>query len=96
MKRNMNLIRDILLYAETGYPEDWIWTEENKYHLELCYDAGFIINSEMLTWKGHEFIAKYGDAVKWEFIVEIISVTDIPVCMAAIEYVYKKYYYNDF
>jgi hypothetical protein len=65
MKRNMDLIRDILfLLEEKADPEDWLrpedvngyTKEEVGYHIKLMYDAGIIeavdgtSNSSPLSW----------------------------------------------
>ena len=69
MKRDLNLIKQILKYAECKGPGERGFLfhpevagcsdEEIEYHVRLCGDAGYVrINSTghiiELTWDGHE------------------------------------------
>lgn len=81
MKRDADLIRDILLSVEAGYDglKSDITTDQDiiNYHLYLAVDAGLLHGQEInegqwqiygLAWDGHELLSLIGDDIRWEAI----------------------------
>lgn len=78
MRRDMDLIRSLLLEIEGGkvvFPtaEQSGETEVLEYHLDLIAQAGFVDfivlhdlwQVERMTWAGHEFVDKVRDPEIW-------------------------------
>jgi len=83
MKRDMDLIRDILFLYEDGtlIDEKKYSNEIIKEHISLLKDAGFIITEsffppeggalhyrDKLSWEGHEFISRIRENEIWNKI----------------------------
>ena len=66
MRRHMALVQQVLEFAEgkdngdlTPLPSVLGYTmSQVHYHLILCKSAGFISKDNMLTWDGHEELAR--------------------------------------
>jgi Hypothetical protein (DUF2513) len=67
MKRNMELIRDILLAVEASDHDLWGWMhlkiadhspEELSYHVQLLAEAGFLEAQELSSMDGYEWQPK--------------------------------------
>lgn len=83
MKRDMDLIRDVLFLYEEGTPidESQYSNDQIHEHILLLKDAGFIITEsfyppeggalhyrDRLSWEGHEFIARIRENEIWNKI----------------------------
>jgi hypothetical protein len=78
MKRNMDLIRLILLHAEgseaAGVLCEKFTDEERSYHTMLLIDAGLVEGTAAathsvitrLTWAGHDFLDAMRDDTLWK------------------------------
>jgi hypothetical protein len=83
MKRDMSLIRAILLLIDKGNDNVFNKIEvpnytqrQIDYHLYLMDDAGMIGGTERplyLTWEGHNFLDAARDDEKWERVKEVIQ-----------------------
>lgn len=89
MKRDWELIRQILLELEGKRDSSWLSpgsiegysTEEVSYHFEILKEAGFIKADYKgglywaveLTWQGHELLEKIRDRKLWNRIVETVK-----------------------
>ncbi len=87
MKRDMNLIRTILLsYYDNrevnGYPASIL-----NHHFYLCDNAKFTYKGT-LTQKGKDFILKYFDDKKWNDAITILNERKVPISMFSIELMY--------
>ena len=79
MKRDMDLIRDLLMQIEDGleafdYDEYDGDSDELDYHLQLMSDAGlaefdFLMSAALvrkITWRGHDFLDSIRDPEIWQ------------------------------
>jgi hypothetical protein len=82
MKRDMELIRLLLIQEEVGAPPELeaYPVEEQLYNLQLMDDAGFVVarfdrgsrnevvgaTIERLTWAGHDFLDATRDSKIWK------------------------------
>lgn len=100
MKRDMDLIREILLKIESsnengefsinGYSDDVI-----EYHLKLLRDAKFIddytvniigeITTGQLTWEGNDYLDKVRDNSTWSKTKNIIKEKGLPLIFDTIK-----------
>ena len=106
MKRDMDLIRAILLAVEdepsSHAPEIEIqgYTQEQVgYHAELLKEAGFVElynDSDMirrLTWSGHEFLDSARDNTRWNQAKDKLNKAggaSIPIWIALLTELVKK------
>lgn len=88
MKRDMNLIREILLQIEgsssVSAPEGYS-VKETNFHLLLLLDAGFIeanvakafgetsIRVKRMTWDGHDFLEAIRSPQVWDQVQKQIT-----------------------
>lgn len=80
MKRNADLVRDILQSVEADHAtiQSEITDQDIiNYHLHLMIDGGLLQGQEInegkwrihgLTWEGHELLDLIGDDVRWRAI----------------------------
>jgi hypothetical protein len=83
MKRDMDLVRDVLFFYEEAKPvdEEKYSNEQIHEHILLLRDAGFIVTEsfyppeggalryrDRLSWEGHEFIARIRENEIWNTI----------------------------
>ena len=75
MQRNMDLVRNILMWIENS-PSGWtvppfsmggFMPEQVAYHAHIMREDGLIEGSDRhsLTWKGHEFLDLARDQKRW-------------------------------
>lgn len=78
MKRDLDLVRDILLWMENQQQSQWhlsdfpiLQNDRQKTigHIILLRDAGYLETSERgsyrMSWEGHEFLDKVRDSEIW-------------------------------
>ena len=85
MKRNAELIREILISVETGIPLDFDDRKLLSSHYKLLVDAKLLSGIQMsenrwhgeeLTWTGHELLALIQNNDRWQAIMRIIDDLD--------------------
>ena len=84
MKRNWDLIREVLIEHESLEPrgllsyEAWVPGQEEKAaHARLLADAGYLTNSaggfRSLTWSGYELLDSIRDDTVWNRVKERLA-----------------------
>ena len=83
MKRDMNIIRDLLLFYESDCTASYPTADDETIgqHLFMLVDAGLIdgnlsgMEYEVfhVTWQGHEFLAAAGDQNIWNKEVRAVG-----------------------
>lgn len=85
MKRNPELIREILMCTEADIPLDFSDQKMATYHHQLMVDAGLLNGIHMsehqwniggLTWAGHELLALIRNEDRWRTILRVIDDLD--------------------
>lgn len=92
MKRDMHLVREILLYAETeiGWDNQNVvipdcTNEELIYHISMMVDAGLVHGSPMMkqiyaiTWDGQNFLELIREEAVWEKVLEVCKVQEYEI-----------------
>jgi hypothetical protein len=103
MKRNMDLIRDLLQAVEAGtMPEPLLAEDKSELivgHLQLLEDAGFldgrpydlsnnvVIEATRLTWAGHEFIALSRSSTTWNKAKALIAEKGLDLSAEGLKFV---------
>jgi|GEM_PF-7051380 hypothetical protein len=98
MQRDMDLIREILQYIVKNEKLSSIPNREKEevvYHLDLIYDAGFLLNplenftrisqslrleyEHRLSWKGQEYYAAIQDKRIWDKIPKEVKMAPLEI-----------------
>jgi hypothetical protein len=75
MKRNLSLMRSILMNVESDGPVtiNKYSNDSVPYNIRLCYDAGFIDDCGCLTDKGEIFVEFYASDKVWNMSMDRIK-----------------------
>lgn len=100
MKRDMDLIRDLLLEIESNENDEEINFEDRDkatviYHLNLLKEIGYIddfsedilgsLYAGQLTWEGNDYLDKIRDNSVWKKTKDVISQKGLPLVFDTIK-----------